>query len=88
MRKKISYYKYWYKVHKELHEYYKELFESWMGELKFKNLKVEHLKNLLNEVEVLLDKGVSNNLIKQIIKNWKERDNIDTSIHNNLLFKK
>ncbi len=67
-------------------ELYSQLTTAWVWELQFSNLQKEHYKSILNEVEVLLDKWVKPHLIKQVIKNWKERAVIDLSIHTDLLF--
>lgn len=60
---------------------------AWVWELQFANLEKEHYKSMIDEVEVLLNKWVKPHLIKQVIKNWKERAVIDLSIHTDLLFK-
>ena len=61
---------------------------AWVWELQFANLQNEHYKSMIDEVEVLLNKWVKPHLIKQVIKNWKERAVIDLSIHTDLLFNK
>lgn len=72
---------------KEMKEKYQSLFDTSVSELRFKNMKVDFLLNALNEVEVLCGKGVNQKIIKQVIKNAKERNDIDTIIHNHLILK-
>lgn len=62
----------------------KELLESAINELRFSNLQIEYLKSVINEIETITDDV----LIKSVIKNTKERHNLDKLIHANLLFKK
>ena len=59
------------------------LIQSAVGELHFANLRIEHLLWVLDEIESITD----SNLIKILIKNEKERDNLDKLIHTELLFK-
>ena len=49
--------------------------------MKFNSLQNQHYLSLLEEVEILLDKNIKHNLIKEVIKNWKERATLDVSIH-------
>lgn len=67
-------------------EFQENLNITWVWELQFERLQKEHYKSIIDEVEVLLDKWVKPQLIKQVIKNWKERAIIDLSIHTDLLF--
>jgi len=59
-----------------------DLFDSAINELRFSNMQKEQLLSILNELEVIGDW-----LTKQIVKNWKERYNLDTIIHNKSLLK-
>ena len=68
-------------------DFLNDLNNAWTWELKFEKLQKEHYKSMIDEVEVLLNKWVKPHLIKQVIKNWKERAVIDLSIHTDLLFK-
>ena len=58
-----------------------EHFKNAIWEMKFNSLQKQHYLSLLEEVEVLLDKNINPNLIKEVIKNWKERAILDESIH-------
>jgi ferredoxin-fold anticodon binding domain-containing protein len=69
----------------EMRAHYEILFKSSIWELKFTRLQKEHLEKLLDEVEVLVEKWVKPKLIKSVIKNWKQRMMIDTSIHFDLV---
>ena len=58
-----------------------DYFETAIWEIKFNSLQKQHYLSLLEEVEILLDKNINPNLIKKVIKNWKERAILDESIH-------
>ena len=60
---------------------------AWMWEIRFSNLQKEHYKQLLDEVEVLVEKWIKKHIIKQVIDNWKKRADIDISIHCDEIFK-
>lgn len=83
-KKSFKYYKYRYKVHKELHEHYKSLFDVAAKELRFAKLQKDHLKCIINEIDELAKKKIKHNLINAVIKNWLEREMIDYSIHYDL----
>jgi hypothetical protein len=68
--------------YKELYQYYKELSDVGMTELKFKNLQVDFLYNLLDEIESVTD----SELIKSIIENGKNRYELDKIIHAKKIF--
>lgn len=101
MKKKINYKKE-YKFYKEMYEFTTEqlgelyehnkekdsLLESSISELTLKNLRVDHLKNSLEEIKTILDKWVDNEIISKVISNEIERDNLDVIINNNLISKK
>lgn len=70
---------------KEMHQHYKELFETALSQLKFKSLNVEHLLCLLEEVVVLLWNGRPAMMIAKVIDNWIERYNIDLNINNSMI---
>lgn len=74
-------------MHKEMHKHYKELFKISVSELKHQKLRNEMLFIALGEIDNLVE-HVSPKLIKQIIKNDKERDIISLSIHNQLICSK
>jgi len=65
-------------ANKELYLHYKELFEVSVSELKFYKMRVENLKNIINEIETVTD----DNITKKLCKIGIERDNLDTIIHN------
>lgn len=69
---------------KELYEHYKELFHTSVWELHFANLQISQLLSIIDEIEIL----TNDNIIKQVIKNWKERYNLDKLIHARNLFNK
>ena len=58
-----------------------EILNSACEELRFANLQKAHYRNLLDEVEVLLNKWVKHNLIKAVIENWRARADIDICIN-------
>ena len=59
-----------------------ELYESAIGELRFANMRISHIMNVLDEIaEMTNDK-----LVKGIVKNAMERDSIDTMVHARNLF--
>lgn len=66
---------------------YEDLLISSLDELKFEKLRVKHFKSILYEIETLLKSNVNNEIIIKTIELWKNRDIIDVSIHNDLLFK-
>lgn len=67
--------------HKEMHEHYKELFETAVSELKYEKMNVSFLYSLIEELEVLWD-----DLVKAVIENGKNRHELDKIIHAKLLF--
>ena len=71
------------KANRELYEHYSELLAVGIGELKFKNMKVDYLLGVLDEIQTMTD----DKLVKVIIRNAKERNNLDTLIHSRLIFK-
>lgn len=72
----------------KMKKHYQKLFEAGVSELQFEKLRNEHFKSVLFEVKDLCEKGVSHNLIKQVVQNGFERDVLDKSIHNNLIAKR
>ena len=68
-------------MHKEMHKHYKKLYQVAVEELKYQKTRNEMLWASLSEIENTVEK-ISPKLIKQIIKNAKERDIISLSIHN------
>jgi len=74
-----------YKVQRDMREHYQELFTTSISELKSKNMQVEFLKNLINEIETLNNNNMSKNLIKGVIRNGLERHYLDIMIHNQLI---
>jgi len=72
------------RANKELYIHYRELSDAAVGELRFKNMKVEYLLGVLDEIESFTNEI----LVKSVIKNAKERNNLDTLIHAKLLFYK
>ena len=59
-----------------------EIYESSINELRFANMRISHIMNVLDEIaEMTNDK-----LAVGIIKNARERDSIDTMVHNRNLF--
>lgn len=81
MKKDFKYYKYWYKVHKGMREHYESMFNTTINELRFTRLQKDHLESILEEVQVLINKWVRKEQINAVIKNGKERADIDTLIH-------
>lgn len=69
----------------EMREHYEDLFDTAVCELRFKNMLVDSLYSNLDEIETLCEKGVNRKLIAQIIKNQKERHQLDKLIHYNLI---
>ena len=79
MKSKIQEYK------KEINKHC-DLQSTCLSELQFANNQKEHYKKLINEIEELLEKKVNNKIITQVIKNWREKANIDICIHSNIIF--
>lgn len=71
---------------KEMHQHYKELFETALSQLKFKSLNVEHLLCVLEEVVVLLWNWRPAMMIAKVIDNGIERYNIDLNINNSMIW--
>lgn len=65
-------------ANKELYIHYKELFKVSVSELKFYKMRVENLKNIIEEIEIVTDDKITNRMCKLGI----ERDNLDVIIHN------
>ncbi len=61
---------------------YDDLLKAWIGELKFSNMQNEFLLNVLDEINAMTD----DKLAKWVIKNAKERYNLDKLIHARQLF--
>lgn len=88
MKKYKKYSRYLYrrlKAKEAILELKETLLETAISELKFYRLKTELLQNNLDEVATLLDKWVNSETIKAVIANWKEREILDTIIHNQLI---
>jgi len=64
-----------------------ELLETCIKELQFTNIQRDSYKNILEEVKTLLVQWVSKKIISKVIDNGIERCILDTTIHNDLLFK-
>lgn len=75
------------KIQSEMRKHYQEMYNTCIGELKFEKLQAETYKNILDEVQTLLQKGVNNKLIKSVIENGVNRGYLDKLIHANLIFK-
>ena len=69
------------KANRALYEHYSELLAVSTGELRFKNMKVDYLLGVLDEIQSMTD----DKLVKGVIKNAIERDNLDTLIHSRLI---
>ena len=54
--------------------------------MQFANNQKEHYKNLIKEIKEILKKKVNNKIITQVIKNWREKANIDICVHSNIIF--
>jgi hypothetical protein len=65
-----------------MRDHYKELFQTSVKELRFANLCVDNLYNTLDEIEAF----TTDELVKMVIKNTKERHNLDKFIHAKLAF--
>ena len=74
-------------TNKEMREHYESLFNVSVKELKFEKMKNDFLLSLVDEVEELCKNKVNHNIIKEVIKNGKEREVLDRMIHNNLICK-
>ena len=61
--------------------HYKELFESSVSELKFANLRIDNYKNIIREIELLINSWVDKKLISKVIENFRQRDVLDISIN-------
>ena len=80
-KKGFWYYKHWYKVHKELHTHYEQLYRVAMKELRFAWMQKAHLRTIVDEIDELSKKKVKHSLISAVIDNWLKREMIDYSIH-------
>jgi len=69
---------------KALATHYHELSDCGIGELKFKNMKVEYLLSVIDEVEAMAE----DELVSAVIENAKNRNNLDTLIHTRKIFGK
>lgn len=67
---------------KKKKENYYDLFESAMKHQQFYVMQVSHLTSVLDEIEVIGDE-----LMKRLVKNAKERHEIDKMIFTRRLFK-
>ena len=62
---------------KEMTTHYKELYEVALKELRFKNMKVDYLLSVFDEIEAF----TYDKLVKGVIDNAKERNHLDSLIH-------
>jgi predicted XRE-type DNA-binding protein len=60
-----------------------EMLETAISELQFKNLLIKELQNLIEEVKVLNNRGISQKLINRVIENGMDRFNLDKLIKYN-----
>ena len=67
---------------KERVKHYKELLEVGISELKFSNMLNDSLLGTLSEIETF----TSDKLAKEVIKNAKERYNLDKIVHARVIF--
>jgi hypothetical protein len=74
------------KFNKEMRVHYEDLFNTSVGELRHYRLKVDILKQCLDEIIVLCNGKIKHEVIKKVIDNLKERIILDDMIHNSLLF--
>lgn len=81
-KKEYKKYKRMYKVQSEMREHFESLFHAGTWELRFRLLQIEHLYNVLDEVETM----TNDPLAKAVIKNAKERHQLDKLIHARKLF--
>lgn len=75
-------YKRLYRIQKEMREHYQTMCESAIGELHYEKTNVGYLYNVLDEIEAM----TNDPLAKAVIKNAKERHNLDKIIHTRLIF--
>jgi hypothetical protein len=61
---------------------YEDLFHAGVKELQFANMQAEYLLSVLNELD-----SFTGTLEKAVIKNARERFELDKAIHAKLLFK-
>lgn len=71
------------RANKEMVKHYKELSETGISELRFKNLCVDYLLSVLDEIEKVTD----DDLAKAIVQNSRARHILDKNVHSMLLFK-
>ena len=60
-----------------------EMHESSIDELRFANMRISHIMNVLDEIAEI----TQDNLVNWIIKNAKYRDYMDVLVHTRILFK-
>lgn len=83
-KKEYKKYKRMHRVQSEMREHFESLFNTGVWELKFRLLQIDHLYNALDEVETM----TNDPLAKWVIKNAKERHQLDKLIHSRKLFTK
>lgn len=81
-KKEYKKYKRMHRVQSDMREHYESLLHAWVWELRFSNMQNEYLLSVLDEVEVMTDDP----LTKSVVKNAKERYQLDRLIHARKLF--
>lgn len=69
---------------KEMKEHYHDLFKVSSKEHRFQLLRADHLRSVLDEILTFTDES----LVKAVIENAKERDDLDKCIHAKVIFNK
>ena len=65
-----------------MEDHYNSLFTTSVKELKFANMQRDYLLSILDEIESM----TTDKLVKWIITNTRERDNLDRMIHTRQIF--
>ena len=70
------------KASNAMRDHYKELFETSVSELKFKNMEIDFLYTALDEIASM----TNDNLTRMVAENMKQRHQLDKLIHTRTLF--
>ena len=87
LKKRIRHLKCSFGACKEMKEHYQDLFSCAVDELHFEKCQRANTEELLKKVEQLVKHDVYKHIILKVIKNGKEKIQLETDIHNNLIAK-
>lgn len=84
LKNSMKNYKRMWRAQRDMRKHFESLFNTSVKELQFRLLQIDHLYNTLDEIEAM----TNDNLAKGVVKNAKERHNLDKLIHARTLFDK